>query len=241
MSVINNKYWHRTLERRTTLFAVLATVAVVIGGAVEIIPMYYVDAVAPNGPGSVEHYTPLELAGRDIYIREGCYNCHSQMIRPTYSETLRYGEWTRSYEVMWDRPFQLGSRRIGPDLAREGGLRSDAWHYDHFRDPRALQVGSIMPSYEWLLRWKLDPADVQASVQAMQTLGVPYTDQDVATVEASLQAQGQQIVDNLSGTGIEAAWDDEVIAVIAYLQHLGTTLQLPAGDAGDAGTEPASN
>ncbi len=236
MAAHDNSYWHRALERRTTLFAVLATVAVAIGGAVEIVPMYFVEAAAPEG--DVEPYSPLELAGRDIYIREGCYNCHSQMIRPTYAETLRYGEWTRSYELMWDRPFQLGSRRIGPDLAREGGIRSDAWHYDHFRDPRSLQVGSIMPSYEWLLSWKIDPADVQASVEAMKTLGVPYEATDLASVEAALQAQGNQIVANLAENGVEAEWDDEVIALIAYMQHLGTTLQLPAGD---VDTDTASN
>ena len=228
-------HWHKVIEHRTGLFALLATLAVVVGGLVEIVPMYYVDFEVPAE--TVQPYTPLELAGRDIYVREGCYNCHSQMIRPTYSETLRYGEWTRSYELMYDRPFQLGSRRIGPDLAREGGLRSDSWHYAHFEDPRSMQIGSIMPSYSWLLRWKLDVADVTASVVAMKRLGVPYTDADVATVGASMQTQGETIAASIRADldNVEVDWDHEVVALIAYMQQLGTNLQLPAG------TETASN
>jgi cytochrome c oxidase cbb3-type subunit I/II len=240
MSNIEN-YWHRKLERRGPTFAVVATVAILIGGLVEIVPLYLVDFEGPEA-AEVPPYTPLELAGRDIYIREGCYNCHSQMVRPMYAETLRYGEWSRAYEMVHDRPFQLGSRRIGPDLAREGGLRSDAWHYDHFRDPRALQPGSIMPSYSWLLTWRVDVADVQASVGAMMTLGVPYEADAVETTEASMRAQGEAIVGRLREVGIAGAeWDHEVIAMIAYMQQLGTHLQLPeeAAEGSAAAAAPA--
>lgn len=216
------EHWHRRLlEHRFTLFSVLTTIAILIGGIVEIVPMLLVSE-AQEGQALPDPYTPLELAGRDIYVREGCYNCHSQMIRPLYSETLRYGDWSRSIEYVWDRPFQLGSRRIGPDLAREGGLRNDAWHYDHFRDPRSVQQGSIMPAYPWLLRNKLNPEDVRASVRAMARLGVPYTAEQIEQVPELLRAEGQQYVDRLAETGHTAAWDDEVIALIAYMQRLGT-------------------
>jgi cytochrome c oxidase cbb3-type subunit I/II len=215
---------HRALERRAGTFTILATLAILVGGIAEIGPLMMTQYEGPEAD-HVEPYTPLELAGRDIYVREGCYNCHSQMIRPMVAEVKRYGEWTRSWEIVHDRPFQLGSRRIGPDLAREGGIRTDAWHWDHFRDPRAMQPGSIMPSYAWLLRWRIDPADIQASVRAMQRLGVSYPADAVERTPALLQAQGEQIVANLAEVGIEAEWDLEVIALIAYMQRLGTDFQ----------------
>ena len=215
----HQEHFHRRmLEHRSALFAVLITVGISIGGLVEIVPMYSAQ-LGPEELEGVTHYSPLELAGRDIYIREGCYNCHSQMIRPFRSETLRYGEWSRAGEYAYDRPFQLGSRRIGPDLARVGGKYPDAWHYEHMRDPRSTSPGSIMPVYTWLLEDKFDVANIQASVDAHRTLGAPYPeDLDVA---ASLQADGQAIVDNLTGSGITAEPDDEIIALIAYMQKLG--------------------
>lgn len=217
----HTEHWHRRLlEGKSALMAVLTTVAISIGGLVEIIPMYSL-AAGPQAIAEVSPYTPLELAGRDIYIREGCYNCHSQMVRPFRSETMRYGPWTRAGEYAYDRPFQLGSRRIGPDLQRLGGKYPDAWHYEHMRDPRSTSPGSIMPTYGWLLTDSYDVADVTASVQAMQTLGVPYRDDEVAQVAESLSKQADGIVASLKGQGIETTPDREIVAMIAYLQRLG--------------------
>ncbi len=215
------EHWHRRLlEGNGALFAVLTTVGISIGGIVEIIPMYSI-AAGPEAMPEVTPYTQLELAGRDIYVREGCYNCHSQMVRPFRSETLRYGPWSRAGEYAYDRPFQLGSRRIGPDLHRVGGKYPDAWHYEHMKDPRSTSPGSIMPPYQWLLEDKVDVADIQASVSAMKTLGVPYTDADVANTGAQMQEQGGKIVASLKGQGIETTYDTEIVALTAYLQRLG--------------------
>jgi cytochrome c oxidase cbb3-type subunit I/II len=214
--------WHRSLlEHRSALFAVLTTVAISIGGIVEIVPMYSL-AAGPESVEGVAPYTALELAGRDIYVREGCYNCHSQMVRPFRSETLRYGEWSRAGEYAYDRPFQLGSRRIGPDVHRLGGKYPDAWHYEHMKDPRATSPGSIMPPYPWLFEDTVSPTDVQASLTAMKGLGVPYTDADIANAPAAMSAQANGIVARLNGSGIQVEPDREIIALIAYLQRLGT-------------------
>ena len=215
--------WHRKLiEHRSALMAVVVTVGIAIGSVIEIVPMYTV-AAGPDMSDTIEPYTPLELAGRDIYIREGCYNCHSQMIRPFRAETLRYGDWSRAGEVAWDRPFQLGSRRIGPDLARIGGKYPDAWHYEHMKDPRATTPGSVMPPYPWLLEDKITAEDVAATVQAHATLGAPYDDTSVAGVQKSIDDQAGEIVKSLSGSKITADKDDEIVALIAYLQKLGAS------------------
>jgi cytochrome c oxidase cbb3-type subunit I/II len=217
--------WHRrVLEHRSALFAVLTTVAISVGGLVEIVPLFTLDQTGAQGEGAplgITPYTPLEVAGRDIYVSEGCYNCHSQMIRPFRAETLRYGEWSRSEEYRYDRPFQLGSRRIGPDLARVGGKYPDAWHYEHMRDPRATSPGSVMPPYAWLLEDRWDAADVQASVAALQALGHPYSDAEVAGVAAACDAQAAGIVQRLESAGLKASPDRKIIALIAYLQRLG--------------------
>lgn len=213
--------FHRdNLETNWALFSVLATIAISIGGLVELIPMFTTEAADPAAM-EIEPYTPLELAGRDIYVREGCYVCHSQMIRPMRAETIRYGEWSRAAEYAYDHPFQLGSRRIGPDLQREGGKRFDDWHYEHMRDPRATSPGSVMPTYGWLYTQNVDVGDVTASVVAMQRLGVPYTDHDVATVGDQIAAQGGEIVGRLAAKGFTEEPDREIVAVIAYLQRLG--------------------
>jgi len=213
---------HRKIfEGRAAVFAIATTVIVSIGGLVEIIPMYTASSLAWERADWVTPYTPLEVAGRDIYIREGCYLCHSQMIRPMRAEILRYGEWTRAAEYQYDRPFLLGSRRLGPDLQRIGGKYPDAWHYEHMRDPRSTSPGSVMPVYKWLHEWKVDPSDVGASVRALAKVGTPYDATDDASVAASMQAQATGIVGNLASTGITAEWDDEIVAVIAYLQRLG--------------------
>jgi len=228
------EHWHRRLlEGNSGLFAALTTVAISIGGLVEIVPMFTVgngheaDMPAP--------YTPLEVAGRDIYVREGCYTCHSQMVRPFRDETLRYGEWSHAAEYSWDRPFQLGSRRIGPDLHRIGGKYPDSWHYEHMKDPRSTSPGSIMPPYDWLLTDKISPADVRQSLVALRVVGTPYTDEEVDQTEASLKAQAQPIVDRMASTGIVAEWDDEIIAMTAYLQRLGT--DRPKGNVAAGGEE----
>lgn len=212
--------FHRMLEGRGTLFAVLSTVVILIGGLVEIVPMFTA-RLGPERLAGVTPYTALEVAGRDLYIREGCYTCHSQMVRPTRAEILRYGEWTRAGEYAYDHPFLLGSRRIGPDLQRVGGKYPDAWHYEHMRDPRSTSPGSIMPAYAWLLEQRVDPEDIAASVGALRTVGLPYSDAEVAGVGESLRRQGDEIVRRLATAGITTEPDREIVAMIAYLQRLG--------------------
>ncbi len=211
---------HRTLEGKSALFAVFTTVAILIGGIVEIVPLFSARTGPQMLPG-VHPYTALEVAGRDIYIREGCYTCHSQMIRPMRAEVMRYGEWSRAGEYAFDHPFLLGSRRLGPDLQRVGGKYPDAWHYEHMRDPRSTSPGSVMPPYTWLLGQSYDPADIQASLRALGKVGVPYTPEDIANAPAAMQAQAQEIVARLKQAGLDAQPDREIIALIAYLQRLG--------------------
>lgn len=214
-------FHRRVFEGKAAIFAVATTVAISIGGLVELIPMFTANSASWERADWVTPYTPLEVAGRDIYIREGCYLCHSQMVRPMRAEILRYGEWTRAAEYQYDRPFLLGSRRLGPDLQREGGKYPDAWHYEHMRDPRTTSPGSVMPPYPWLIRDKIDPADIAKSVRALARAGTPYAATDDASVAAELQNQGEVITASLATSNIEAAWDDEIVAMIAYLQRLG--------------------
>ncbi len=211
---------HRWLEGKSAWFAIATTVAIAIGGLVEIVPMFTVSA-GPERLSGVTPYTPLEVAGRDIYVREGCYTCHSQMVRPTRAEELRYGPWTRAGEYAYDHPFLLGSRRIGPDLQRVGGKYPDAWHFEHMRDPRSTSPGSIMPAYAWLHQQRLDSADVTASVRALRTAGVPYSEAEVRGTAAAMRRQGQEIVGRLAPAGLHSEADREIVAIIAYLQRLG--------------------
>lgn len=212
----------RVIERRAGLMGVLTTIAILIGGMVEIIPMYLID---DSSMPETEPYTPLEVAGRDIYVAEGCYNCHSQMVRPMRSDVTRYGEWSRAAEYQHDQPFQLGSRRIGPDLAREGGVRVNAWHYRHFEDPRSMTRDSIMPNYPWLLTQKFEVDDVLASMRALRAVGTPYSDEDMSTAAETLESEARAIAADLAAAGIESPWDAKVIALIAYIQSLGTDLE----------------
>ena len=212
--------WHRPLERNLPWFAVLSTIAILIGGLVEIVPMFTA-SFGPQALAGVTPYTPLEVAGRDIYIREGCYTCHSQMVRPTRAELLRYGEWSRAGEYAYDHPFQLGSRRMGPDLHRVGGKYPDAWHYEHMKEPLTTSPGSLMPTYPWLFTRHVDTVDVRRSVTALRKVGVPYSDAQVGGVAAQVQEQGSAITGRLQAGGITADPGLEIVALIAYLQRLG--------------------
>lgn len=217
--------YHRWLERKPVQFYVATLVAILIGGALEIIPTFAVESNIPT-IASVKPYTPLELQGRDIYIREGCYTCHSQLIRPFRSETERYGEYSKAGEYVYDHPFQWGSKRTGPDLHRVGGKYPNSWHYSHMIDPRVLSPGSIMPSYSWLAVNVLDGSSTAAKIKAMKTLGVPYPEGYEDQAMADLQAQAEQIAKDLNDAGFDAASDKEIIALIAYLQRLGTDIKV---------------
>jgi cytochrome c oxidase cbb3-type subunit I/II len=214
--------WHRAaLENKGGLFAVLSVAAISVGSIVELGPMMAI-AYEPEDVAGIEPYTPLEVAGRDIYVREGCYVCHSQWVRPFRSETLRYGEWSRAGEYVYDRPFQLGSRRIGPDVHRVGGKYNDAWHYEHMKDPRSTSPGSVMPVYSWLHENSYDPADVAASVTALHTLGHPYDEAVLADIPGAVRKQADEVVARLAESNIKTEPDREIVALIAFLQRLGT-------------------
>jgi cytochrome c oxidase cbb3-type subunit I/II len=218
-------YKHRWLESRAVLFTILTLVAILIGGAVEIIPLYVIRSNVPT-ISSVKPYTPLEVLGRDIYIREGCVGCHSQMVRPFRSETERYGEYSKAGEFVYDHPFLWGSKRNGPDLHRVGGKYSDAWHFNHMEDPSSMSPGSLMPRYPWLLTQKLDLPSVPARIRALRKVGVPYEPgYEDGPARQELEAQAATIVANLKQGSVEAEPDREIIALIAYLQRLGTDIK----------------
>ncbi len=216
-----NDSWHRRmLEGKGGLFAVLSVAAISVGSAIELVPMFTID-YGLEASENIHPYTPLEVAGRDIYIREGCYVCHSQWVRPFRSETLRYGEWSRAEEYVWDRPFQIGSRRIGPDLMRVGGKYNDAWHFDHMKDPRSTSPGSIMPTFPWLYDWSWTPEDLKASITALHTLGTPYDDATLADPGKVAMVQADEIVKSLATANRAVTPDKEIVALIAYLQRMG--------------------
>ena len=218
---------HRILEGKPALFTVLALVAVLIGGAVEIIPMFIIKENVPT-IASVHPYTPLELMGRDLYIREGCVGCHSQMVRPFRSETERYGEYSKAGEYVNDHPFLWGSKRTGPDLHRVGGKYPDAWHYNHMDDPRSTSPGSIMPRYNWLLTQVLDTSSLPARISALRSVGVPYPAGFEQQALADLKQQQLAVVEKLKLGGVKASPDKEIVAVIAYLQRLGMDIKAAA-------------
>ncbi len=215
---------HRVLERKPVLFTLLATVAILIGSVVEIVPTFIVKSNIPT-ISSVKPYTPLEVQGRDIYIREGCYNCHSQMIRPFRSETERYGEYSKAGEYVYDHPFQWGSKRTGPDLHRVGGKYPDAWHFKHMEDPGSMSPGSVMPEYPWLISDKLDNSSLASKISALRSVGVPYEPGFEDKAEAELKIQAEQIAERLAASNIKVMSDREIIALIAYLQRLGTDIK----------------
>ena len=241
---VSGEGYHTWLERRPVKLTIYATIAILIGGMVQIIPSLMVDEYVPV-ISSVKPYTPLELEGRDLYIREGCVSCHSQMIRPFRSEVERYGEYSKAGEYVYDYPFLWGSKRTGPDLMRVGAKYSDNWHLNHMYDPQSTSSGSIMPSYKWLVTSELDKSDTEAKMRALVTLGVPYTDEEIARAQEWMLEQGTQIEKNLYSdpdfvTTYEAdkkyalendmefvdMRNREIVALIAYLQRLGTDIKV---------------
>ena len=197
---------HEKIETNNFLMIVLILLVVAVGGIVEIVPLYFQKSTTEAAPG-LKPYTALQLAGRDIYVREGCYNCHSQMIRPFVAETLRYGHYSTAGEFVYDHPFQWGSKRTGPDLHRVGGKYSDEWHRIHLFTPRDLVPESNMPAYPWLVTSTVNPADMAPKFRALRRVGVPYSDEEVA-----------QAGDAVKGK-------TEIEALVAYLQVLGTTMK----------------
>lgn len=223
------EHWHRWIERRPVQMLIFSAIAILIGGIVEIFPMAMIESNVPK-IASVKPYTPLELAGRDLYIREGCLGCHSQMIRPFRSETARYGEYSKSGEYIYDRPFLWGSKRTGPDLHREGGKYPDSWHYNHMYDPLSMSPGSIMPAYPWLIRDKLNVDQIPKKIKVLRSLGTPYSEGFEDEALADLEKQAAGIAQNLKKDGIkdEKLAQREIIAMIAYLQRLGTDIKVKA-------------
>ncbi|MCB0516660.1 MAG: cytochrome-c oxidase, cbb3-type subunit I [Bacteroidetes bacterium] len=222
--VHSDGYWHRWIERRPVQMLVWSLVVILIGGLVEIVPTYLIKSNIPT-IASVKPYTPLELEGRDIYVREGCYVCHSQMVRPFRDEVVRYGEYSKAGEFVYDHPFQWGSKRTGPDLHRVGGKYRNSWHFNHMNDPESMSPGSIMPPYSWLIKNDLNVSLTEKKIRAMQTLGVPYPEGYDTQAVADLQAQAQGIADDLKKDKIEVAPNKEIVALIAYLQRLGTDIK----------------
>jgi cytochrome c oxidase cbb3-type subunit 2 len=200
------KITHDKIETSPTLLIVLVILVVAIGGLVEIVPLYFQRSVTEAVKG-IKPYEPLRLVGRDIYIREGCYNCHSQMIRPFRAETLRYGHYSVAGEFVYDHPFQWGSKRTGPDLARVGARYSDEWHRVHFNNPRDVVPESNMPAYPWLAKTSVEGEDVQRRMKSLKSIGVPYTDEEIAKAPEALKGK------------------TELDAMIAYLQGLGVELR----------------
>lgn len=215
---------HRLIERRPVQFIILAVIAVAIGGLIEIIPTYLIKSNIPT-ISSVKPYTPLELQGRDLYIREGCVSCHSQLVRPFRSETERYGEYAKAGEYVYDHPFLWGSKRTGPDLLREGLKYPNLWHYLHMDDPTTVSPGSLMPRFSWLKEQELNISDTESKINAMRTLGVPYEAGFEKIANAELQKQADIIAKDLQKQGIDVTSDKEIIALIAYLQRLGTDIK----------------
>jgi len=197
---------HETIEKNSALLIVLIVLVIAVGGLVEIVPLYFQRSTTEPVTG-LKPYTAVQLAGRDIYVREGCYNCHSQMIRPFRAETERYGHYSVAGEFVYDRPFQWGSKRTGPDLARVGGRYSDEWHRIHLDNPRALVPESNMPAYSWLAKSPADASSIETKLKVLRTLGHPYSDEDIA------------------GASRELAGKTEQDALIAYLQVLGASLK----------------
>ncbi len=223
-AVQNIPHWHAVLERKPLVLAAVSLVVISIGGIAELLPTFLVKGNVPT-IASVKPWSPLELTGRDIYVREGCYTCHSQMVRPFRDEVARYGEYSRPGEFIYDRPFQWGSKRTGPDLHRVGGKYNHLWHLRHMEDPRVTSPGSIMPSYAFLLRDELDLSLLQRKIHVLRQLGTPYTDAEETGAVEIARTQAAGIAAELERDGAPGMGDREIIAVIAYLQRLGTDIK----------------
>lgn len=235
---IKSNGMHRKLEGWPLVFTVLTTLAILVGTLIEFVPMFLVKGNAPKIE-TLEPYTPLEMAGRDIYIREGCNNCHSQMVRPFRHELERYGEYGKAGEQPYERPFLWGSKRTGPDLMRVGGKYPHLWHVRHMEDPRSTSPRSIMPPYPWLLERQVELADLPRKLSVMQTLGVPYSDDEIASAEELARAQAAEIAADVAEQGgPQGLADKEITALVAYLQRLGTDLnKTPTPTAGASPTQ----
>jgi cytochrome c oxidase cbb3-type subunit 2 len=232
---------HQIFEKNSIVLLIGVLIVIAIGGLVEIVPLFYLRSTIEK-VDSVRPYTPLELAGRNIYVREGCYNCHSQMIRPLRDEVERYGHYSLAAESMYDRPFQWGSKRTGPDLARVGGKYSDDWHRDHLASPKSVVPGSVMPSYHWLAKTELDFAHIDDDLKVQANLGVPYTPEMVAQAIADVKTQAT--TDAPDTADLEKRYPKaqardfdgnpnritEADALIAYLQLLGTQVNFKLYD-----------
>ena len=223
-TIVRENAWHRRLERRPIQFLIVALLVILVGSFVELMPTLTISSNVPT-IASVKPYTPLELQGRDLYIREGCSNCHSQTIRPFRSETERYGEYSKAGEFVYDHPFLWGSKRTGPDLAREGGKYGNAWHYNHMMDPRLMSPGSIMPAYDWLLNQDLDTSTTAAKINAMRKIGVPYAPGYEKIANQDLDKQSKAIAADLASQHIKVKSTKEIIAITAYLQRLGVDIK----------------
>ena len=236
-------FWsrHKIFETNSIILVLGVLIVISIGGLVEIVPLFYLKSTIEKVEG-VRPYTPLELAGRNIYVREGCYNCHSQMVRPLRDEVERYGHYSLAAESMYDRPFQWGSKRTGPDLARLGNKYSDDWHRDHLKDPRAVVPGSIMPSYPWLEQNELDAKAIAEDLKVQSTLGVPYSEEMVKKAESDIRTQANaddpntadlaQRYPNAQSRNFDGNPQKvtEADALIAYLQMLGTQVDFKLYD-----------
>jgi cytochrome c oxidase cbb3-type subunit I/II len=217
--------WHRWIERRPIQMLLASLGVILIGTIIELIPTFTISSNVPT-IASVKPYTPLELEGRDLYIREGCNNCHSQMVRPFRSETERYGgEYSKAGEYVYDHPFLWGSKRTGPDLHRLGGKYTHSWHYNHMLAPESMAPGSIMPAYTWLFEGKINFSNIPSKIAAMRKLGVPYPEGYEKQAPQDMKAQCASIAQELAKSGIKTQDDLEIIALIAYLQRLGTDIK----------------
>ena len=216
---------HRVLESKGLVMGILVTLVISIGGLVEIVPLYAVQSQVPT-IAEVKPYNPLELEGRDIYIREGCYTCHSQAVRPFRDETERYGPYSKAGEYVYDRPFQWGSKRTGPDLHRQGGKYPDSWHYVHMRNPRDIVPESIMPNYPWLYTNKLDTSATKDKLRTLAKLGTPYDEEYIEKADRKIEIFRKRIARNIKRDGYEDVDEEaEIIALIAYLQKLGKDIK----------------
>ena len=229
--------WYERLLESWLPFTVLTFLAVVAGGLIQILPTVFIKQNPGADAPLQKVYTPLELAGRDIYVREGCYNCHSQMIRPLVGEVLRYGKSGRLTESVYDFPFQWGSKRTGPDLQREGGRYPNLWHFQHMMDPRSVSIGSVMPNYPWLYKQLTDIPALSSKIRVLSGYGVPFPPRSPQQIQQSCLDQGRTITDDLAKSGIKIAPDKEIIALIAYLQQLGK-YEAPAEPASPPAPEP---